>query len=59
MPEDGASPSGGWEEVYGAMGVSTSAEDDAPPCPDCGEACPRVRVDRYWCPEHGTFAATG
>ena len=59
MPEEGTSPSGGWAEVYGAMGVSTSVEGDAPTCPDCGEECPRVRVDRYWCPEHGAFTATG
>jgi len=57
MPEDDSSPSGGWKAVYAAMGVSTSAEADAPSCPDCGEECLRVRVDRYRCPEHGTLAA--
>jgi hypothetical protein len=46
MPEDSASPSGGWKEVYGAMGVSTSAEGTVPPRPDCGEECPRIRTDR-------------
>lgn len=56
MPEDGTSPSGGWKEVYAAMGVSNSAEADAPPCPDCSEECLRIRVDRYRCLEHGTFA---
>lgn len=57
MPEEGTSPSGGWREVYDAMSVSTSAEADAPTCPDCGEECFRIRIDRYRCPEHGTFAA--
>jgi len=58
MPEGRASPSGGLRAVYGATGAPTSVEGDAPTCPECGEACPRVRVDRYRCPEHGTFAAS-
>jgi hypothetical protein len=51
VPSDGDTPSGGWKEVYAAMGASTSAEAPAP-CPDCDSDLIRVD-DRGFCPDHG------
>jgi hypothetical protein len=56
VPSDGATPSGGWKEVYAAMGASTSAEGPAP-CPDCDASLIRVDADRGFCPDHGFVPA--
>lgn len=46
MPEDGASPNGGWRAVYGAMEVPTSAEASPPDRPPEGDALrPRRDAD--------------
>ncbi|MFC6836061.1 hypothetical protein [Halomarina ordinaria] len=57
MPEERASPSGGWHEVYGAMAVDTDFEADSLDCPACGDDCPRLHGRTFWCPTHGTWEA--
>jgi hypothetical protein len=55
VPSDGDTPSGGWKEVYAAMGASTSAEVPAP-CPAFDAELIRVD-DRRFCLDHGLTPA--
>ncbi|WP_458207289.1 hypothetical protein [Haladaptatus sp. NG-SE-30] len=56
MPDERDSPSGGWQDVYDAMGAERSAEGPARPCPDCGGESTRIFRRVFECDEHGVWA---